>query len=54
MYTCDIQRNVITPKVYYESLVISKEDMTLLEKRDVELWDFDNYIYIYVSEEKNA
>lgn len=54
MYTCDIQRNVITSKVYYESLVISKEDMTLLEGRDVPLWDFDNYIYIYANEEKNT
>lgn len=54
MYACDIQRNVITQKIYYDSLVISKEDMTLLEGHDVPLWDFDNYIYIYVNGEKNA
>lgn len=54
MYACDIERNVINQKVFHDSLVISKDDMTVLEGRQVPFWDFDNYIYIHVDEEKNA
>lgn len=54
MYSCDIERNVIKQKVFCDSLVISKDDMTAFEGCQLHFWDFDNYIYIHVDEEKNA
>ena len=52
IYSCDIQRP--TPGnqtiIYYDSLIISKEDLTSLENKKVKYWDCDNYIYIHIKE----
>ena len=49
---CDIER--LTPgdqKVtYYDSLIVSKDDLTLLEEKNIKYWDCDNYIYIHIKE----
>lgn len=51
MYTCDIECDVINKKhIYYDSLIISEDDLTLCEGNEISYWDFDNYIYIRVSE----
>ena len=54
MYSCDGERTVIKPRIYHDSLIISKADMTVFEGCPVSFWDFDNYIYIHVDEETNA
>ena len=53
MYTCDLAIDVLGKEhVYYDSLVISGEDLTQMEKNEISYWDFDNYIYIRIAEEK--
>ena len=55
LYTCDIQRSVPGSQkiIYYDSLMISKEDLTSLEGKKVKCWDNDNYIYIHIKENNN-
>lgn len=55
IYVCDIQRTVPGDKkiIYYDSLIISKEDLTLLEDKKIKYWDCDNYIYIHIKENNN-
>lgn len=50
LYTCDIQRVLPGNKigVYYDSLVISRDDLTSLEGNEIKFWDCDNYIYIHI------
>lgn len=52
IYSCDIQR--LAPGnqtiIYYDSLMISKEDLTSLKNKKVKYWDCDNYIYIHIKE----
>ena len=52
MYTCDIERvfpgNKI--KVFTDSLVISKEDLSSIVGKKLKLADLENYIYINVEE----
>ena len=52
IYLCDIERLVPGDKttIYYDSLIISKEDLTLLEDKSIKYWDCDNYIYIHIKE----
>lgn len=52
IYSCDIQRPAPGNQtiIYYESLIISKEDLTSLENKKVKYWDCDNYIYIHIKE----
>mgnify|MGYP004705150465 FL=1 len=52
IYTCDIQRLIPGDQTitYYDSLVISKDDLTSLENKKIRCWDCDNYIYIHVKE----
>lgn len=55
IYSCDIQRPVPGSQtiVFYDSLMISKEDLTSLEHKRVRYWDCDNYIYIHIKENKD-
>lgn len=51
MYTCDIECDVMNRKhTYCDSLIISEDDLTLCEGNEISYWDFDNYIYIRISE----
>lgn len=52
IYSCDVERPWPGNKseIYYESLVISKCDLTSLEKKEIFCYDCDNYIYIHVKE----
>lgn len=52
IYSCDIQRPVPGERtiIYYDSLMISKEDLTSLENKKIKYWDCDNYIYIHIKE----
>ena len=52
IYSCDIQRPAPgnQTSIYYDSLMISKEDLTSLENKKVKYWDCDNYIYIHIKE----
>lgn len=52
IYSCDIQRPVPGNRTitYYDSLMISKEDLTSLENKKIKYWDCDNYIYIHIKE----
>lgn len=55
IYSCDIQRpapgnNTI---IYYDSLMISKENLTSLKNKKIKYWDCDNYIYIHIKEKKD-
>ena len=49
--------SVIIPRItamatltYYDSLIISKDDLTLSEDKNIKYWDCDNYIYIHIKE----
>lgn len=47
MYTCDIETEKLgRPHEYNDCLVISKNDLTTKIDKQIESWDFDNYIYI--------
>ena len=50
LYTCDIQCVLPGNKtvVYYDSLVVSRDDLTSLEDNEIKFWDCDNYIYIHI------
>lgn len=49
LYTCDIQRKILEDtKLYCDSLVISKDDLTQRESDNILCWDFENYIYIII------
>lgn len=50
LYTCDIQCVLPGNKtgVYYDSLVISRDDLTSLEDNEIKFWDCDKYIYIHI------
>ena len=52
IYSCDIQRPAPGKQtiVYYDSLIISKEDLTSLQNKKIKYWDCDNYIYIHIKE----
>ena len=52
IYLCDIQRSAPGNKKisYYDSLILSKDDLTLLEDKKIKYWDCDNYIYIHIKE----
>ena len=52
IYSCDIQRPVPGKQtiIYYDSLMISKEDLTLFQNKKIKYWDCDNYIYIHIKE----
>ncbi len=55
IYSCDMERPIPGNKsvVYYDSLVISKDDLTSLENKKIMHWDCDNYIYIHIKESNN-
>lgn len=47
LYECDIERIVAgESNVYENTLLISKYDVTEPINRDINYWDFENYIYI--------
>lgn len=47
MYECDIKCHVLNVDYEYSnSLVISKLDVTQPVNKEIEYWDFENYIYI--------
>lgn len=47
MYLCDLEVNIMgNACVYADSLVLSKNNLTLKTGNNIECWDFDNYIYI--------
>ena len=47
MYTCDIEAEKLgRPHKYNDCLVISKNDLTTQIDKQMECWDFNNYIYI--------
>ncbi len=52
IYSCDIERLMPGDKivVYFDSLIISKDDLTSLENNKIKHWDCDNYIYIHIKE----
>lgn len=52
IYSCDIQRPMLgnSTIIYYDSLIISEEDLTSLENKKIKFWDCDNYIYIHIKE----
>lgn len=52
LYSCDIECPLPGNKsvIYYDSLVISKDDLTSLESKKINYWDCDNYIYIHIKE----
>jgi hypothetical protein len=52
IYLCDIERLVPGDKmiIYYDSLIISKDDLTLSEDKSIKYWDCGNYIYIHIKE----
>lgn len=51
MYKCDIECNVLNKKVvYYDSIIISKQDLTMQNSNFIEYWDFDKNIYIDLTE----
>ena len=52
IYSCDIQRPLPGEKniIYYDSLIISKDDLTSLENKKIKYWDCENYIYIHIKE----
>lgn len=53
IYSCDIKCPIPGDRteVYYDSLVISTEDLTSLENKQIMHWDCDNYIYIHIKED---
>lgn len=55
MYFCDIECPLPGNKsiIYYDSLIISKDDLTAMENMQIAYWDCDNYIYIHVKEMNN-
>ena len=55
LYVCDIQRTLPGDQVetYYDSLVISKNDLTALEGKVINCWDCDNYTYIHIKGAKD-
>lgn len=55
IYSCDIERPLPGNKnvTYYDSLVISKDDLTSLERKKIDYWDCDNHIYIHIKENGN-
>lgn len=52
IYLCDIERCVPGDKkvTYHDSMIISRDDLTLLEDKHIKYWDCDNYIYIHIKE----
>ena len=47
MYECDVECRVANGyKIYPDSLVISRRDLTTRSGDDMKYWDFDNYVYI--------
>ena len=52
IFLCDIERLVPGDNtiIYYDSLIISKDDLTLSEDKNIKYWDCDNYIYIHIKE----
>lgn len=52
IYSCDIQRQAPGNQdiIYYDSLVISQEDLSSYLNKSVKYWDCDNYIYIHIKE----
>ena len=52
IYSCDIERRLPGERsiTYYDSLIISRDDLTSLENKNIKHWDCDNYIYIHIKE----
>lgn len=52
IYSCDIKRTSPgnQPVIYYDSLIISKDDLTSPENKRIKYWDCENYIYIHIRE----
>ena len=52
LYACDIQRPSPGKQtiIYYDSLIISKEDLTSFVNKKINYWDCENYIYIHIKE----
>ena len=52
IYLCDIERLAPGDKkvTYYDSMIVSRDDLTLLEDKNIKYWDCDNYIYIHIKE----
>ncbi len=55
IYSCDIER--FFPgnenEVYHDCIIISKDDITLFEKKTIRYYDFDNYTYIHIKERED-
>lgn len=52
MYNCDIECMIANKThIYYDSLMISKNDLTQEIDNDLFFWDFDNYIYMEIERE---
>lgn len=56
MYECDVECRVANgSKVYKNSLVLSRRDLTTRTDGGMRYWDFDNYIYIDLDQDgKNS
>jgi hypothetical protein len=54
IYSCDIERYFPgnEKEVFHDSIIISKDDITLFEKKTIRYYDFDNYTYIHIEEKK--
>ena len=51
MYDCDIECNVMNDlHLYTDSIIISKKDLTQTLPREIEYFDFENYIYIDIGD----
>ena len=52
IYLCDIERSLPGDKsqIYYDSLIISREDLTSIQDNNIKCWDCENYIYIHIKE----
>ncbi|MDW5300720.1 MAG: hypothetical protein SA378_11400 [Sedimentibacter sp.] len=53
MYTCDIECSVLDKNhIYFDSLIISLYDLTTMIDKEIQYWDFENYIYINLNEKE--
>lgn len=50
LFSCDIQCDLPgeKKKIYYDSLIISRDDLSIYENKEVKYWDCDKYIYIHI------
>lgn len=51
IYRCDIERDVLNRKIiYYDCIILSKQDLTMQNNNFIEYWDFDKDIYLDLTE----